>query len=88
MVRLMINNIKDYREVNPIKIFGLMLPSLPSLMIRLSGNFIRFKGQANKAGKIFKNELIKQGIGDKIADDLTSTYLESSHIRNYIQIFN
>jgi hypothetical protein len=57
-------------------------------MIKLSGNFIRFKGQANKAGKIFKTELIKQGIDNKIANDLTSTYLESSHIRNYIQIFN
>jgi len=88
MVRPMNNSIKDEREANPIKIIGLMLPSLPSLMFVLSKNFIRFKGQANKAGKIFKTELINQGIDDKIADDLTSTYLKSSHIRNYIQIFN
>ena len=79
---------KDDREVNPMKFFGLLLPSMPSLMFRLTGTFIKFKGQANKAGKIFKNELINQGIDEQIASELTAKYMESSHIRNYIQFFN
>jgi hypothetical protein len=80
--------IKDEREVNPIRLFGIMLPSMPSLMLRLSGTFLRFKRNAHKAGKIFRNELIEQGIDKKIANDLTEIYMQSSHIRKYIQGFN
>jgi hypothetical protein len=80
---------KDEREeVCPIKLFGMLIPSIPSLMIRLTGTFIRFKSDANKAGKIFKKELIKQGIDKETADELTGTYMESSHIIRYIQGFN
>jgi hypothetical protein len=88
LVFKMNENIKDEREANPIKLFGIMLPSIPSLMFRLSGTFLRFKRQANKAGKIFRKELITQGIDEKTATEFTSIYMESSHIRNYIQGFN
>jgi hypothetical protein len=81
-------NKKDEREVNPIKLFGILLPSMPSLMFRLTGTFLRFKRQANKAGKTFKKELINQGIDEKTANEFTSIYMESSHIRNYIQGIN
>ncbi len=81
-------NIKDGSEVNPIKLFGIILPSIPSLMFRLSGTFLRFKSQANKAGKIFKKELIKQGIDEKTANEFKSIYMESSHIKNYIKELN
>jgi hypothetical protein len=82
------SNKNDKREVTLIKLFGIILPSIPSLMFRLSGNFLRFKRQANKAGKTFKKELIKQGIDEKTANEFTSIYMESSHIRNYIQGIN
>lgn len=81
-------NIKDEREVNPIKLFGIMLPSMPSLLFRLSGTFLRFKSKANKAGKVFRKELIKQGIDKKTATELTSIYMQSSQIRKYIQGLN
>ena len=82
-------NVKDGREeVRPLKLFGMMIPSMPSLMFRLTGTFIRFKSDANKAGKVFKKELIKQGIDKETADELTRVYMESSHIRKYIQGFN
>ena len=82
-------NIKDGREgVSPFKLFGIMIPQLPSLMVRLTGTFIRFKHDANKAGKVFKKELIKQGIDKETADALTRVYMESSHIRKYIQGLN
>jgi len=81
-------NIKDEREVQPIKLFGMMLPSMPSLMFRLGGTFLRFKRNANKAGKVFKKELIKQGIDKETATELTEIYMQGSHIRQYIQGFN
>lgn len=80
-------NIKDNREMRPIKLFGMLLPSMPSLMIRLSGTFLRFKRNANKAGKIFRKELRNQGIDKETANELTEIYMEASHIRNYIQNF-
>jgi len=79
------DNIKEKEAVSAIKIFGMVLPSMPSLMIRLSGTFLRFKRRSNKAGKVFKKELIKQGVDKETAKGLTETYMEGSHIRNYIQ---
>jgi len=81
--------IKDGREeINPMKLIGMMIPLIPSLMFRLTGTIIQFKSRANKAGKVFKNELIKQGIDRETADELTLIYMESSHIRKYIQGLN
>jgi len=79
---------EDEREVNPIKLFGMMLPSMPSLTIRLTGMFLRFKRNAHKAGRVFKKDLVKQGVDKKIATELTEIYMQSSHVRNYIQGFN
>jgi hypothetical protein len=75
-------------ETFPLKLFGMMIPSLPSLMVRLTGTLIRFKSDANKAGRIFKNELIKHGIDKDTADDLTEIYKESSEIKSFIQRLN
>jgi hypothetical protein len=85
----MSKNVKEAREeLCPIKLFGLIIPSMPSLIFRLAGTYIRFKSNANKAGKIFKKELIHQGIDKVTATELTGIYLESSHIREYIQRIN
>ena len=82
-------NVKDEMEKTfPIKIFGMIIPAIPSLMFKLTGTLIRFKSDANKAGKIFKEELIKQGIDKDTAVELTEIYKESSHIRKYIKGFN
>jgi len=47
-------NIKDEMKINPIKLFGIMLSSMPSLLFRLSRTFLQFKSKANKAGKVFR----------------------------------
>ena len=88
LVSKMNENVKDGMEVNSIKLFGIMLPSMPSLMFRLSGIFLRFKRDANKAGKVFRKKLIEQGIDKKTATELTEIYMESSHIRKYLQGLN
>jgi hypothetical protein len=75
-------------ESCPVKFLGMMIPMMPSMMLRLTGLFIRFKSDASKAGKVFKKELIRQGIDREIASELTDIYMESSHIRSYIQGLN
>ena len=72
-------------EVSPIKIFGLLLPSLPTLIFRFGGTFLRFKRDAKKAGKIFRNELLKQGLDKQTATELTELYLRSSQMRYFMQ---
>jgi hypothetical protein len=70
-------------EGRPMKMFGILLPSLPSLTIRLAGTFLRFKKNAQRAEKVFKKELIKQGIDKQTANDLTEKYMEGSKIQKY-----
>ncbi len=75
---------KKERKGNRLKIFGILLPSIPILTIRFGRIYLRFKRQSKKAGKIFKKELIKQGIDKNTARFLTDQYLSSSDIRQYI----
>lgn len=87
LVTKMKKEIEENRDARPIKILGKMLPSIPSLMFRLSGTFLKFKKNANKAEKIFRKELRKQGIDKETAKELTEIYMQASHLRNYIQNF-
>lgn len=80
--------IKEGRDVRPIKLFGILLPSLPSLMIRFGGTFLRFKRNAKKAGKVFKKELMKQGLDKQVASELTEIYMDGSDLSKFIQIMN
>ena len=82
----MSNNGKDGTDdLSPIKIFGMMIPLIPSLMFRLTGTFLRFKRDANKAGKIFKKELVNQGLDRETAKLFTKEYVEGS---NLMKLFN
>ena len=74
---------KKERDRRPMKLFGMLLPSLPALTIRLGGTFLRFKKDAQRAEKAFKKELIKQGIDKQTAKDLTDQYMEGSKIQKY-----
>jgi len=78
------NNRTDDEEVDAVKMFGMFLPSIPSLIFRYGKVFLKFKRVANKGGKEFKKELIKQGLDEETARGLTEKYMEASHIRNYM----
>ena len=80
-------NIIEEREAGPMKIFGIILPSLPTLMFKFGKIFLRFKRDAKKAGKVFKKELIKQGLDKETASDLTEIYMKGSEIKNFLQTF-
>lgn len=77
---------ENMERTNIVKIFGLMIPSIPSLLFRLGGTFLRFKRDAKKAGKVFERELRAHGLDKKMAGELTSIYLEGSNLVKYITI--
>jgi len=74
----------DNRNMDPIKMFGILIPRAPGLIFRFGKIFLMFKRQANKGGKTFKKELIKQGLDKKTAKGLTEKYLEGSNLSKYI----
>ena len=78
------NEMRDEGKIN-FKIFGMVLPLLPGLMLRLSGTFLKFKREAKKGGKVFHKELINQGLDKEKANQLTEMYLESSQLANYFK---
>jgi len=74
---------ENSRNTSPIKMFGMLIPRAPGLIFRFGKVFLSFKRQANKGGKAFKKELIKQGIDKETAKGLTEKYLEGSNLSKY-----
>jgi hypothetical protein len=75
---------KKQKKVKGFRIVGMILPSLPSLLVNLSGSFLRLKRRAKKGGRTFQKELLRQGINASTAAELTEIYLESSAVRKYL----
>ncbi|MBN1280519.1 MAG: hypothetical protein JXA00_02610 [Candidatus Thermoplasmatota archaeon] len=63
---------------------GIVLLRLPLFLVRFGGLLLRFKGQAQRGGRIFHRELLNQGLDIQTAQALTEHYLESSSLRNYL----
>jgi hypothetical protein len=70
---------------NPVKILGILIPLLPSLILRFAGESIRLKSRAQKAGRIFQKELLRQGLNKTTAERLTAFYLEGSDPFKFLQ---
>lgn len=83
----MTEKIKEKGDRNPVKLFSMMLSSMPSLLFRLGRTYLRFRKEAQRAERIFKKELIKQGIDKNIADDLSKIYSEGSNIKIFFRNF-
>lgn len=79
---------KKEGNANTIRLFGMILPSLPLLLLRSGGALLRFKRDAKKGGKAFHKELLRQGINEATAAELTRMYLEPSNIKNYMGFFH
>jgi uncharacterized membrane protein YbaN (DUF454 family) len=77
----------EKRKGRIIGIFGVFLPFLPKLLFKFSITFLRFKRGAKKAGKIFRKELIQQGLDKRTASELTGFYMKGSKIKNFIRTF-
>jgi hypothetical protein len=65
-------------ERNPLKIIGFLILMFPSLIFRFGGESLRFKSKARRAGRIFRKELVQQGLDRTTAAQLTAFYLEGS----------
>ncbi len=83
----MVKNTEDQGSAGGFRVLGALLPYLPSLMLRLGGSFLRLKRDAKKAGRTFQKELLRQGIDEGTAAELTEIYLESSSIKQYMGLF-
>ena len=83
----MVKDTEGRGSAGGFRVFGALLPYLPSLMLRLGGSFLRLKRDAKKAGRTFQNELVYQGIDEKTATKLTEMYLEPSNIKQYMSLF-
>jgi len=71
----MVKTTEDQGSVGGFRVLGALLPYLPSLMLRLGGSFLRLKRDAKKAGRTFQKELLRQGIDEGTAAELTEIYL-------------
>ena len=63
-----------------IRFAGSLVPSLIPLMLRLGKTYLRFKKDAQKAGKIFEKELRANGLDKNTAKAMTEEYLNTSRI--------
>jgi hypothetical protein len=70
---------KDQRGEG-IRLAGVLIPSLIPLVFKLGKTYLRFKKDAQKAGKIFQKELRANGIDKETAQAMTEIYLNSSRI--------
>ena len=78
------NRVKDDSRNAAFGFIWAVFPSLPFLGFRFFREYLRFKSKADRAGKIFYEELLAQGIGPCIADELTCSYLESRDLLRFI----
>jgi hypothetical protein len=75
-----VDTVKGTRNEDPLKILGTIIPAIPSILFRFSGEYLRFKSKARKGGFLFQNQLINQGVDRATAEQLTEIYLEGSHL--------
>jgi len=78
---------KPRKDANIPKFVGIIIPKIPGMLFRYPALYLKMRGKAEKSGKIFRRELIEQGIDAQTADSLTNHYLESSRIRSYVRTF-
>lgn len=69
---------------NGFRLIGYVLSSTPSLVFKAGCWFLKFKHQANKGGRVFRNELLKNGFDKTSANELTDIYLKPSDLGQYI----
>ena len=79
-----VNRYQEYTRNAVLRMMGAVIPSLPFLGVRFFREYLRYKSTADRAGKIFYNELIEQGMNPQHADDLTCSYLDSRNLLSFI----
>ncbi|WP_455391940.1 hypothetical protein [[Eubacterium] cellulosolvens] len=68
-------------------VFAGVTSSIP-LMVKLGFVYLQFKRKAKKAGRIFKKELVANGIDKNTAKLLTEEYLRGSHFLSQFDFSN
>lgn len=68
------------RSGEGVRFAGALIPSLIPLVLKLGRTYLRFKKDAQKAGRIFEKELRAQGMDKETAKAMTELYLDSSRV--------
>jgi hypothetical protein len=68
-------------------VFAGVTSAIP-LMVKLGFVYLGFKRKAKKAAKVFKKELIANGINEDVAVRLTEEYLKGSHFLRQFDFSN
>jgi hypothetical protein len=79
---------EENRKVGAVRLFGPIFLLLPSLLFKSGGATLHFKRAARKGGKIFRKELMNQGIDKITAKELTEIYLEGSNLQSMREILS
>ena len=67
-----------------MKAVGMLISSLPYLIIRFGAIYLGYKRKSKKAGKIFKKTLLKEGIDRRTADKLTNNFTQTIGFKEFI----
>ena len=73
-------NKETNNQILMLQIIGQTLPRIPLLFSKFGSWYLRFKGNVNKASKIFKKQLITDGIDIQMADELTQCYTSTANM--------
>jgi len=76
------SNQKDFL----LKMIGTAIISSPRLLFSFGGSYLRFRGQAKKAGRRFEDTLLHYGVDEHSARLLTEQYVKASDIKSYLGI--
>jgi hypothetical protein len=66
---------------NVVRYSAILLTFIPFFLFRFTAQYLRFRSKVSKGSKIFKHELIKQGIDIKTAQALTNQYFKGTSLR-------
>ncbi len=78
---------ENTEKKNTMKFFSFIILLLPKLLLKSGITFLHFKRKANKAGKLFKKELMKQGLDKYTATGFTNIYVKGSKIKNFVPLW-
>ena len=66
-----------------MKVIGTLLISFPILTLKFIKIYLSYKIRCKKAGKIFKKELLRQGLNKKTASQLTENFAQTISFREF-----
>ena len=75
------------RTTSPLQMVGAVISFLPRFGFSFLRGYLGVKRRANKGSRIFKQQLLKQGMDRRQANELTELYFKPCKVSTYIQMW-